>query len=233
MKASSPIGRLTASVALAALSSSAFAAWNTSYWYEGYYNTIVRDGSGDCVRTILWTEATAIPECTAGYMKKPVPQAAAKPAPAVAAAPAPTPVAAAPVAAPAASPSMESRKAAMIETPVRLEGANFATGSSKLLSAAGSKLDEVVNAANQFPDVHLTVAGYTDNTGDAKKNLKLSQDRANTVKAYLVSKGIAADRIGSTGHGADSPIADNATSEGRAKNRRVEVRYTIKEEKKN
>ena len=120
----------------------------------------------------------------------------------------------------------------MIETPVRLEGANFATGSSKLLKTAGGKLDEVVNAANQFPDVHLTVAGYTDNTGDAKKNLKLSQDRANTVKAYLVSKGIAADRIGSTGHGADSPIADNVTSEGRAKNRRVEVRYTIKEEKK-
>lgn len=232
MKLSSSSGRLTAFVAFAALSSSAFAAQNTSYWYEGYNNTIVRDGSGDCVRTILWTEATAIPECTAGNAKKAAPQAAAKPAPAVAAAPAPAPVAA-PAAAPVASPSVESRKAAMIETPVRLEGANFATGSSKLLKTAGSKLDEVVNAANQFPDVHLSVTGYTDNVGDAKKNLKLSQERANAVKAYLVSKGIAADRIGSTGHGADSPVADNATSEGRAKNRRVEVRYTIKEEKKN
>ncbi len=226
MKVSFPIGRLTASIALVALSSSAFAAMNTSYWYEGYYGTIVRDGSGDCVRTILWTEATAIPECTAGNAKKAAPQAAAKPAPAVAAAPAP-------VAAPVVSPSVESRKAAMMETPVRLEGANFATGSSKLLKSAGGKLDEVVNAANQFPDVHLSVTGYTDNIGDAKKNLKLSQDRANAVKAYLVSKGIAADRIGSTGHGADKPIADNATSEGRAKNRRVEVRYTIMEVKKN
>lgn len=226
------IGRLTASVALAALSSSAFAAMNTSYWYEGYYGTIVRDGSGDCVRTILWTEATAIPECTSGYVKKKAPQAAVKPAPVVAAAPAPAPVVAAPVTAPA-SISLASRKAAMIETPVRLEGANFATGSSELLKAAGGKLDEVVNAANQFPDIQLAVAGYTDNTGDAQKNVKLSQDRANAVKAYLVSKGVAADRISSSGHGADSPVADNATSEGRAKNRRVEVRYTIKEEKKN
>jgi OmpA-OmpF porin, OOP family len=223
MKLHFQIGHLFASITLAALSSSAFAAMNTSYWYEGYYGTIVRDGSGDCVRTILWTEATAIAECSAGYVKKAVPQTVVKPAPIVATAPAPT----------AASSSMESRKAAMIETPVRLEGANFATGSSKLLKEADSKLDEVVNAAKQFPDVHLGVAGYTDNTGDAKKNLKLSQDRANAVKAYLVSKGVAADRIGSTGHGADTPIADNATSEGRAKNRRVEVRYTIKEEKKN
>ena len=230
MKVSSSIGRLAASVALAALSCSAFAAMNTSYWYEAYYGTIVRDSSGDCVRTIFWSEATAIPECTAGLVKKAAPQAAAKPAEVVA--PAPAPVVAVPVVVPAA-PTMESRKAAMIETPVRLEGANFATGSSKLLKAAGSKLDEVVNAANQFPDVHLSVAGYTDNTGDAKKNVKLSQDRANAVKAYLVSKGVAADRINSTGHGADSPIADNATSEGRAKNRRVEVRYTIKEEAKN
>jgi OOP family OmpA-OmpF porin len=225
MKISFQTGRSVAFVALALLSASAYAAQHPGYWYEGHYNTIVRDSSGDCVRSILWTEATAIPECTAGYAKKEAPQAAVKPAPVVKAAPVVSP-------APVAAPTLESRKAAMIETPVRLEGANFATGSSKLLNAAGSKLDEVVNAANQFPDIHLAVTGYTDNTGDAQKNVTLSQDRANAVKAYLVSKGIAADRISSTGHGADSPIADNATSEGRAKNRRVEVRYTIKEEMK-
>jgi OOP family OmpA-OmpF porin len=220
MKVSFQIGRLFASIILVALSSTAFAAQNPGYWYEGYFGTIIRDGSGECVRSILWTEAIAIPECSAGYVKKAAPQAAEKPVPA--------PVAAAP-----SAPSMENKTAAVIEKPVRLEGANFASGSSKLLKTADSKLDEVVNAANQFPDIHLGVAGYTDSTGDAQKNLKLSQDRANAVKAYLVSKGVAADRISSTGYGADSPIADNVSSEGRAKNRRVEVRYTIKEDTKN
>lgn len=126
----------------------------------------------------------------------------------------------------------ESWKTSIIEKPVRLEGANFATGSSRLLAGAGSKLDEVVNAANQFPDVQLAVMGYTDNTGSAENNLKLSQDRADAVKAYLVSKGVAAERISSKGYGAADPIADNASSEGRAKNRRVEVRYVLKEEQK-
>lgn len=126
----------------------------------------------------------------------------------------------------------ESVKAAMIEKPVRLEGANFATGSSQLLPGAGEKLDEVVNAANQFPDIRLDVTGYTDNVGDAQSNLKLSQDRADAVKAYLVNKGVAADRISTKGFGENNPIADNATSEGRAKNRRVEVRYSIMEEQK-
>ena len=217
-------------VTLVAVSSTAVAALNPGYWYESS-SAVVRDGLGDCVRTILWTEATALPECTAGTVKKSAPQAAVKPARVIEAAPvaAPSPVV---VVAPAAT-AMESRKAAMIETPVRLEGANFATGSSKLLKTAGNKLDEVVNAANQFPDIQLAVTGYTDNTGDAQKNLTLSQDRANAVKAYLVDKGVAADRISSKGFGADNPIADNATSTGRAKNRRVEVRYTIREEKKN
>ena len=126
----------------------------------------------------------------------------------------------------------EAWKTSIIEKPVRLEGANFATGSSKLLPGASGKLDEVVNAAKQFPDIELGVMGYTDSTGNAKKNLKLSQDRADAVKAYLVKKGVAADRINTKGFGEDNPIADNATAEGRARNRRVEIHYTVKEEQK-
>ncbi len=126
----------------------------------------------------------------------------------------------------------EAWKTSIIEKPVRLEGASFASGSSTLLPGAGAKLDEVVNAAGQFPDIRLDVSGYTDNIGDAGKNVKLSQARAEAVKAYLVNKGVAADRISTAGYGADNPIADNKTAEGRAKNRRVEVKYSIREEKR-
>ncbi len=123
-------------------------------------------------------------------------------------------------------------KISIIEKPVRLEGANFATGSSKLLPGASEKLDEVVNAANQFEDIQLDVMGYTDSTGNATMNLKLSLNRAEAVKAYLVQQGIAENRINTVGFGSDNPIADNATAEGRARNRRVEIHYTVKEEKK-
>ena len=126
----------------------------------------------------------------------------------------------------------EAWKTSIIETPVRLEGASFSSGSSKLRPGATGKLDEVVKATNAFPDIVLEVSGYTDNIGSAQKNLKLSQDRADAVKAYLVGKGVAADRITSTGYGVDNPVADNATRAGRAKNRRVEVKYVIRQEQK-
>ena len=126
----------------------------------------------------------------------------------------------------------ESMKTSIIEKPVRLEGANFATGSSTLLPGASGKLDEVVNAARQFPDIQLEVMGYTDNIGDAQNNLRLSQDRAEAVTAYLVGKGVSSGRISSKGFGEANPIADNATAAGRAQNRRVEIRYTLKEEQK-
>ena len=195
-----------------------------SYWTDSS-GKFVRDGAGHCVRTIAWTEASANADCDASLMKKAAPAPAPTPAPVPEAAPAP-----APVAAPAA---VAPRKPSIIEKSVRLEGANFKTGSSKLLKAADVKLNEVVDAAKEYPDVQLDVTGYTDNVGNAQKNLQLSQERANAVTVYLVKKGVAPGRINTKGVGADSPIADNATAAGRAKNRRVEVRYSIKEEQKN
>ncbi len=222
------------SLGLAGLAPAPASAHDASYATDinGKY---VRDGNGHCVRTILWTEATADAACDPGVVKNLPPKVVSSPPPEPAPAPAPAPVAAPPAPVPAAPvPSAaESRKAASIEKPVRLEGASFATGSSKLLKAAGSKLDVVVSAANQYPDIQLEVSGYTDNTGNAESNLKLSQARADAVKAYLVSKGVAAERISSKGYGAANPIADNGTAKGRAMNRRVEVKYTIKEEQKN
>ena len=125
----------------------------------------------------------------------------------------------------------ERMKTAIIERPVRLEGANFAPGSARLLRGANAKLDEVVSTANQYPDIRLSVVGYTDNTGKAASNQKLSEARADAVKRYLVGKGVAGERISAKGLGDADPIADNATAAGRAKNRRVEIHYTLKEEK--
>lgn len=105
-----------------------------------------------------------------------------------------------------------------------IAGIAFATGSDKLTAGSSKVLDKAVAVLKEYPDVHLEVQGHTDNTGDAAKNRDLSRRRAESVKAYFVKKGIAADRLEATGFGPDRPVADNATAAGRAKNRRVEFR---------
>jgi OOP family OmpA-OmpF porin len=194
---------------------------NPGYWVNssGY---VVRGGYGQCWRSGAWTPELAIPECEGGMTAKAMPAPMPKPAEPVAA---PAPVAAAPVVMPAPAPAPMPKPAPKPQT-FRLEGANFATGSSRLLSGAGSKLDEVVQAAQGQAQVQLSVTGYTDSVGNADANVKLSQARAEAVKAYLVSKGVAASRISTAGKGAAEPVADNTSAEGRAKNRRVEVSYT-------
>jgi len=100
----------------------------------------------------------------------------------------------------------------------------FVTGSYKLVASSNKGLNDVVKIMKDNPDTKLSIDGHTDNTGTVQKNQALSQQRADAVKTYLVSKGIDASRLTSTGHGQDLPIADNKTAAGRQKNRRVEMK---------
>jgi OOP family OmpA-OmpF porin len=98
----------------------------------------------------------------------------------------------------------------------------FATDSDKLMPESDAILDEVASVLQQNEKLHVRVEGHTDNTGDKGHNDTLSTQRAASVKAYLVSKGIADDRLDSLGCGQGTPVADNATDDGRQQNRRVE-----------
>jgi outer membrane protein OmpA-like peptidoglycan-associated protein len=110
-------------------------------------------------------------------------------------------------------------------TVITLSGAViFASGKADLLPAARAKLDQVATALKQSePDTQFVVEGYTDSRGGLALNEELSTRRAATVRDYLVSQGVPADRITSKGFGPSNPVADNATAEGRANNRRVEI----------
>ena len=100
----------------------------------------------------------------------------------------------------------------------------FATGSSKLLAKSYPSLNNVVKILQDNPSYKVDIEGHTDTTGTHEKNMVLSNDRAASVKAYLVTKGINESRISSQGFGPDRPIASNKTAAGKAKNRRVEMK---------
>ncbi len=99
----------------------------------------------------------------------------------------------------------------------------FATGKSELLPIAQEKIAEVAKALKDQGYRSLLVEGHTDAQGSADKNMVLSQQRANSVRSYLVSQGIPSDKIRAEGIGSSRPVAENNTPEGRANNRRVEI----------
>ena len=109
------------------------------------------------------------------------------------------------------------------ETSLVLEGVNFETSSAQLTPEATTVLDRVATALNDNPDVRVRVIGHTDASGARAFNVQLSQARAESVTAYLATRGVSAERMEAVGVGPDRPIADNSTAEGRRTNRRVEL----------
>jgi outer membrane protein OmpA-like peptidoglycan-associated protein len=105
-----------------------------------------------------------------------------------------------------------------------IKGIEFEVGSAKIVAKSFPVLDGAVKVLKEFADTKIEVSGHTDNTGDAEANKKLSQERAESVKAYLVEKGVAAERVTTVGFGPDKPVADNKNKAGQAKNRRIEFK---------
>ncbi|CAN7469142.1 OmpA family protein [Trinickia sp. LjRoot230] len=99
----------------------------------------------------------------------------------------------------------------------------FATNSYQINPALYPTLNELSTQMSQNPELVADVRGYTDNTGGAELNQRLSQNRAQAVAVYLSQHGVAPNRLAATGYGPSQPIADNNTEQGRAQNRRVEI----------
>jgi OOP family OmpA-OmpF porin len=212
MKKLNTVAVLFASVAL----SSAFAqsAPNRVDNWRNIDGHVWKNGTNQlCWRDNFWTPATAVPECDGALkpeLPAPPPPPAPAPAPAAAPpAPAPAPVVAAPV------PSSEKVTYAA--------DAFFDFDKATLKPEAKSKLDELVDKTKQINLEVIIAVGHTDSVGTDAYNQKLSVRRAEAIKTYLTSKGVEANRVYTEGKGEKQPVASNKTTEGRAKNRRVEI----------
>jgi outer membrane protein OmpA-like peptidoglycan-associated protein len=108
-------------------------------------------------------------------------------------------------------------------------GILFGFDSDKLTSEAQTNVLKFADILNEFPDTNISIEGHTDSRGSANYNQKLSERRALAVRDFLVNQKVSDKRLFTIGHGLSQPIADNNTDEGRAKNRRVEVKITANE----
>jgi len=104
----------------------------------------------------------------------------------------------------------------------------FNTNSATLRQGSQEQLGNIAAVLKAYPNVHIQIGGFSDNSGNSALNLKLSQDRANAVMGKLIALGISPDRLEAQGYGEQFPVADNSTAEGRARNRRASIRLTEK-----
>jgi len=102
----------------------------------------------------------------------------------------------------------------------------FNTGTATISTKALKPLDEVVAILKANISAKLSIEGHTDNTGKEETNKKLSQQRADAIAAYITRKGVESSRLSAVGYGSEKPVADNKTAEGKAQNRRVELKAT-------
>jgi outer membrane protein OmpA-like peptidoglycan-associated protein len=105
-----------------------------------------------------------------------------------------------------------------------IKGINFDLGKATISAGSHALLDSAAGVLTEYPSLRLKITGHTDSTGSRDRNLALSTQRAEAVKAYLVSRGVDASRLEALGMGPDEPIEDNATAAGRQANRRIEFR---------
>ena len=103
----------------------------------------------------------------------------------------------------------------------------FQTSKSIILTKSYVFLDNIINILNDYPSYFLQIDGHTDNVGNDESNLRLSKARAKACFDYFVARGVASSRLYSAGYGESKPSFSNATSAGRAENRRVEFRVVF------
>jgi OmpA-OmpF porin, OOP family len=180
-------------------------------WQNGTGEYVWRNGTNElCWRDANWTPATAATGCDGALVR------------AVAVTPPPPPPAVAPAPDPAPAPAPAPQPPAATKVTYAAD-AFFDFDKAVLKPEGKAKLDDLIG---KIKDINLEViiaVGHTDSVGADAYNQKLSVNRAEAVKAYLVSKGIEKNRVYTEGKGEKQPVADNKTAEGRAKNRRVEI----------
>lgn len=120
---------------------------------------------------------------------------------------------------------VDSEGCVLADQTITLEDIHFEFNSAILTPAARQSLQRVVRSLRNQPGSRVEIAGHTDSLGNDNYNLKLSQQRANSVRSYLVRNGIDGSRLSAKGYGEQQPIESNATESGRAMNRRVEMRF--------
>ena len=194
-----------AALMMSAASFNVFAQAGEAYW--GGTSGTWKNSTGLCWRSGYWTPANATPECDPDLAPKP------------SAVPAPPPVAPAPtpLAKPVAKPKPVAEKITFAADVL------FDFDKATIKPEGRSKLDDL---ASKVKGINLEVViaiGHTDSIGDDGYNQRLSVRRAESVKAYLVSRGIEPNRVYTEGKGEKQPIASNKTKDGRQKNRRVEI----------
>jgi OOP family OmpA-OmpF porin len=218
MKKLNKVASLFATAALATSMSGAFAQ-SVDNWVNGSGNLPWKNGTNElCWRDGTWTPATALADCDGAI--KPVVAAPPAPAPAPAPAAAPAP---APAAAPVAPPPPPPPPAPVSEKVTFAADAFFDVAKWNLKPEGKAKLDDLVSKMGGINLEVIIAVGHTDSDGGDAYNQKLSVQRSESVKAYLVSKGIEKNRVYTEGKGEKQPVADNKTKEGKQKNRRVEI----------
>ncbi|MGB5601557.1 MAG: OmpA family protein [Gammaproteobacteria bacterium] len=216
-------------LALAAFSCNAISD-DGPYWTNQAGNIVRSATTGECIRTITWTPEDAIEGCDGKPVK---PKPAAKPAP-VAAVPVAAAVAVADSDGDGVTDDMDKCADSPSDKPVDADGCTivsvvlknvqFELNSSELTAGSSESLNNVVDKMNEYDQLRIEIQAHTDSMGEAAYNMSLSEKRANSVRDYLIGKGIAGNRMEVKGYGETKPIADNDTRDGRAENRRVELK---------